>query len=256
MSDIGEGIKHLYSKFILRDVLSFVTPGAIVVGTALLLKWEPARILEWMRQVRGIMYIPIFGLFYAVGFALQCFGEILRCIPLLKLAGIMIHDRKGKSYREFKKQLKKDLKVISDLCVYGQKTSKKLKKHFKKFCRIVRKVRDEISDGDQENIEQIVKFSLDGVDEGAKQERERIVVLKQMCGNMFMAGLISGILLDVRGIMIVLRNSWSWERLPWALIGSITAGVLLFALYWGNHKHAERQRDFEDIYWNTGYLGY
>ena len=31
---MGDAIKYLYSQFILRDVLSFVTPGAIVVLTA------------------------------------------------------------------------------------------------------------------------------------------------------------------------------------------------------------------------------
>ena len=34
MGDIGSAIKYLYSQFILRDVLSFVTPGAIVVWIA------------------------------------------------------------------------------------------------------------------------------------------------------------------------------------------------------------------------------
>ena len=34
---MGDVIKNLYDKFIMRDLLSFITPGAVVVLTAFLL---------------------------------------------------------------------------------------------------------------------------------------------------------------------------------------------------------------------------
>jgi len=70
MSDIGDTVEHLYDNFLLRDLLSFVTPGAIVVISALLLKFCPSQILDFSKSIPFIMYIPIFGVFYIIGFAI------------------------------------------------------------------------------------------------------------------------------------------------------------------------------------------
>ena len=81
MSEIGDGIQYLYSKFIMRDLISFVTPGAIIVGSSLLLHWELNWLLELFKSIPFIFYIPIFGILYMVGFAVQCLGaEILHII--------------------------------------------------------------------------------------------------------------------------------------------------------------------------------
>ena len=84
MRDFGNVIKDLYEKFILRDILSFVTPGAIVVLTAFVLFiQEPTlrdnleKFFEYSRSMHWLLYIPLFGVFYTVGFAIQCFGEII-----------------------------------------------------------------------------------------------------------------------------------------------------------------------------------
>ncbi len=76
MSGIGDAIRYLYGTFILRDLLSFVTPGAIIVGSALLLKFDPSQdqILNFAKSIPLIVYLPIFGICYVVGFAIQCFG--------------------------------------------------------------------------------------------------------------------------------------------------------------------------------------
>jgi len=37
VGDIGSAVNNLYRQFILRDVLSFITPGAIIVLMAFLL---------------------------------------------------------------------------------------------------------------------------------------------------------------------------------------------------------------------------
>ena len=74
MSDIGEAIKYLYEKFILRDLLSFVTPGAIVIGSILFLRWDFCQILEYSKSIPFVLLIPILGILFVVGFAIQCFG--------------------------------------------------------------------------------------------------------------------------------------------------------------------------------------
>lgn len=73
MGDIGNAVKYLYQQFILRDVLSFVTPGVIVVWIAISL--FQSELLE--QSIHWLLYIPIFGVLYVVGFAVQCLGEIL-----------------------------------------------------------------------------------------------------------------------------------------------------------------------------------
>ena len=81
MSDIVDGIKDFYDHFIMRDLLSFVTPGAIIVISILLLKYDFSHILDSSKSIPILVYIPIFGLFFMVGFAVQVFGaEILKII--------------------------------------------------------------------------------------------------------------------------------------------------------------------------------
>jgi hypothetical protein len=74
-------LNNLYDKFVLRDLLSFITPGFIFIF-AMLLYWHPlSTIIEQTGKIHWIIYIPIFGCFYLVGFALHCIGLLL--IPFL-----------------------------------------------------------------------------------------------------------------------------------------------------------------------------
>jgi hypothetical protein len=86
MSGLGDAIKYLYSQFILRDVLSFITPGAIVVLTAFLLFLpEPCltqrleTLFRYSTSIYWLLYIPLFGLFYVTGYALQCIKNLMHC---------------------------------------------------------------------------------------------------------------------------------------------------------------------------------
>ena len=81
MSDISDTIKYLYREFILRDLLSFITPGAIIICAMLLLEWDLSQILTFTKLIPLVLYIPIFGAFFMVGFAIQCLGaEIFHVI--------------------------------------------------------------------------------------------------------------------------------------------------------------------------------
>jgi len=76
MSGMVELIKYFYQGFVLRDLLSLATPGAVVVGSALLLVYDSTEIFDTMNSIPFIIYLPIFAVCYIVGFALQCFGVI------------------------------------------------------------------------------------------------------------------------------------------------------------------------------------
>lgn len=111
MSDIGDAIQSLYNKFIMRDVLSFVIPGAVVVGSLLDLS-QMSHILKLFHSnsIPFILYFPIFGIFYMVGFAVQCLGaEILHVIKFhrmtweehfRRLARLPQNDREAMSQHE------------------------------------------------------------------------------------------------------------------------------------------------------------
>ena len=79
MASFGDAIKYLYGKFILRDVFSFITPGAIIVLSGILLFNNNLNELHTI-DIPWPLYIPIFGIFFLVGFATQCFGELVGVI--------------------------------------------------------------------------------------------------------------------------------------------------------------------------------
>jgi hypothetical protein len=59
-------------------VLSYVTPGAIVAGCVL--KLHHAAFLEWLKGLPTAAYIPLFGILFLIGLALQNLGELLRIL--------------------------------------------------------------------------------------------------------------------------------------------------------------------------------
>lgn len=82
-------IKYIYRQFILRDVLSCITPGTIVVVTALFLYWPG--LLN--RPIAWPFYIPLFGLFYAIGFAIECLERLFGCVRLHTLDNASFRQR-------------------------------------------------------------------------------------------------------------------------------------------------------------------
>jgi hypothetical protein len=164
MGDIGSAIKYLYGQFILRDVLSSITPGAIVVLTAfLILISEPTvkdsleKLFEYSRAIHWLLYIPIFGLFYVIGFAVEC---------LERLFGIRMHKLDESSFRQ-------RLSIFCGNLVDKSDINKKWRGKSTKFLWMS-------SDHDW-----------------AGQNYERLVVLKQMCASNFGAIIIASLFLIV-----------------------------------------------------------
>ena len=197
MADFGNAIKYLYEKFLLRDLLSFITPGAIVVLTAFVLFiQEPSLVqrldtlFEYSRDMYWLLYIPLFGLFFLVGFAIQCFGEIVGLIR--------IHvDAKGCCRQRFKIFLCKKWDDKSNIWW------KKAHEDAVDFAEATyRKEKDE--------------------GEWARNQHERLVVLKQMCANGFLAGVIAGVFLAV--------NYCPWPPAKLCVV-SLVAFLLLVSLF-------------------------
>ena len=179
MADIGDAIKYLYREFILRDLLSFVTPGAIVVGSLLLPWCNLSQIQElpaFLKSIPFVVYIPIFGVFFMAGFAIQCFGVVTH---LLKI--------------HFRKDTKEHLKVL--------------------------------------------KTFLNNTDEEGKRLRERLVILKQMCGNGAIAVFIASISLSIK--------LWKPTFSPWS--SGVIAGLLIIFLYCGHRFHVRQMGYWEDL---------
>ncbi|MBI3659242.1 hypothetical protein HY230_02055 [Candidatus Acetothermia bacterium] len=79
MSGLVEVIKYFYEDFILRDFLAYVTPGAILIGAVILLQFSDnlSQVREIIKEIPFILYIPIFGVLFIVGYALEGLGERL-----------------------------------------------------------------------------------------------------------------------------------------------------------------------------------
>jgi hypothetical protein len=197
MGDVGNAIKYLYSQFILRDVLSYITPGAIVVLTAFLillpeltLKDSLQRLFEYSREMHWLLYIPLFGVFYMAGFAIECLGRILGPIRIHPFDKSYLGDR---------------LKVF---CPSRDEQDKKIWKGWEEH---------------QEEELDVEKAIQEGKG-WAQPTRERLIVLKQMCASGFLAIFIAVVLLGI-----------SYTHLFWLklLLVVILVALLLASLFWG-----------------------
>jgi hypothetical protein len=85
--------KDLYGKFILRDLLSFILPGSITIISLISFKYCPDQIVYLLKQVPVIVYIPIFGLCYLIGFTIQSFGVFIRLIKFYNPSHLYVNER-------------------------------------------------------------------------------------------------------------------------------------------------------------------
>ena len=199
MGDIGNAIKYLYRQLILRDILSFVAPGALIVWSALYFFFP--ELLSY--SIHWLLYIPLFGVFYLVGFAVQCLGELFGVIS-------------------FSPPDKYPWPIKQRLNIFGTRWTK-----------------DKDTVWWNDYYKMIEKFwRLTKYDEKAQQRRERLIVLKQLCGNGFLSILIAGFFLGTSFC------SLSWVKI---LIPSLVAFFLFGSLFWGHRVHVLRQYSREEI---------
>jgi len=206
MGDFGDTIKNLYSQFILRDVLSFITPGAIVVFAATYVFYP--KLLH--SPIHWLLFIPLFGICYIVGFALQCFGELFGFIRFTPYGERSWGKRFG---------------IFSCSFTHDYDNTDKSKTKFNIWWW-----------EEQEKLTEF--FEATAKNEGVKQGHERLVVLKQMCGNGFTAILVAGVFIAV--------NFCPWQYAN-IFIVSLVAFLLLVSLFWGHRVHMLKQYTREKI---------
>jgi hypothetical protein len=197
---MGEALKYLYDKFVIRDLLSFVTPGAIVLWAVLY--FYNRELLN--THTHWLIYIPIFGLIYVIGFAIQCFGEILDLVITQRLMPSSRYQRWG-----------------FFLCDWRNKAD--ALQWWRKLYRTIITQNITIKRQDKE------------VREWASQDIERLVVLKQMCGNNFCAFILAAIAIGISYIPIF--------ELKISLLCLLIGLPLLASLFWGHRVHVLRHND-------------
>ena len=82
MQGIAEAIKYLYQQFILRDVVAYVAPGAILAACLLRLHFGGmTAALKFIKEdIPPIAYVPIYGLLFTIGLGIQNFGVMIKLL--------------------------------------------------------------------------------------------------------------------------------------------------------------------------------
>ena len=205
MGDFGNAIKYLYSQFILRDVLSSITPGAVVALTAFLillpeptLKHSLEKIFIYSRDMHWLLYIPLFGVFYIAGFAIECLGRIS--------GFIRIHPFDKSNFWE-------RLMVFCPRCDKHNKIWEGWKKH----------------QGEELDVEKAIQEEKSW----SQPTRERLIVIKQMCSNGAIAIIIAGVFLIIKLLLLKLQVSSEVTFIASMVVVGIVALLLLASLFWG-----------------------
>src|SRR4051794_22711205 len=80
MNDV---FKYLYERFLFRDLLSFVVPGAIALyGILRVLGYSTHTILEHLISFPWPLDVGLWGLLFSLGFGVQALGLLCRIIRL------------------------------------------------------------------------------------------------------------------------------------------------------------------------------
>lgn len=77
MQGIADAIKYLYQEFILRDVVAYVTPGAIVLAVVVWVVFDTGDAVKIVRDIPKIAYLPLYGVVFVIGLGLENLGEML-----------------------------------------------------------------------------------------------------------------------------------------------------------------------------------
>jgi hypothetical protein len=96
MQGIAEAIKYFYQEFILRDIVAYVTPGTILAACVLKVRLGTvANVILFIERIPKVAYVPIYGLLFITGLAIQNFGEMTKALPE--------HERRGGDKERFGK---------------------------------------------------------------------------------------------------------------------------------------------------------
>ena len=197
MKDLSAFVSGLYEAFILRDLMSYVLPGAIVLLSVLLLWRDAGQIKVFFIDLHWWFLVPLLALTFVVGFALHCFGEL---VGLIKLSLIGKCPKWGERFAIF-------------CCCQSKHNIAWLEEVYEQWIEYLHKT-DETSWG--------------------TTHLERLVSMKIMCGNVFLAACLAAVAIPVG----VLGDTGSWTSY---LLTFSYAVLLTVSLFWGHRMYVLRQ---------------
>jgi hypothetical protein len=101
MAGIAEALKYLYQQFILRDIVAYVTPGSILAACVLRIALGSyVEVVNFIRGIPAIAYVPIYGVLFIIGLAIQNFEEFFGIIRDTKRPAL--HDIDDNVKKRFK----------------------------------------------------------------------------------------------------------------------------------------------------------
>ena len=208
MSSVGDGLKYLYREFFLRDLLSFITPGAMIVGSIFIYVYGLSDAINIFSRIRLLVYVPIFCVCYVVGFATQCFGQWVGVIRFFN-RDLYCDRSEEKDGEEADCPDKNILRGNMD-CLQDKKA------HWNRVVNFLKATKD---------------------CEDVKRTWERMVVFKQMCANCAFSSLFAGVMLFLRYL-----KAGSSMSLIASIIALVTAPILLY----GHYQHRNQQMVIEN----------
>lgn len=158
MQAITDAIKYFYQEFILRDVVAYVAPGAILATCVLWVVFGSDSAVKILLGVPKIAYLPLYGVIFITGLGLENLGEMLGVLRF--------HNRVDESRKRSKERNRP-----SD------------REHF----RVLQQFHRATS-------AQVDPEKADGYGVWLERTRERITVKKYASGNIAIAILVSMIL--------------------------------------------------------------
>jgi len=82
MNNLTELINSFYNNFILRDIVAKIVPGVLLAFSIATLKYEPARILKFIREGSTIELAFLIAASWVIAFGVQAMGEAMGVIRL------------------------------------------------------------------------------------------------------------------------------------------------------------------------------
>src|SRR5882672_2781642 len=160
MQGIADAIKYLYQEFILRDVVAYVTPGAILAASVVCVLLGDDKAVKFALGIPKAAYLPIYGALFITGLGLENLGEMFGVLRF--------HNRRVRAPKRHEDQNRP-----SD------------EEHFRVLQELHRTASAQTLTGE------------DGYGSKLERTRERITVKKYAAGNIAIALLVSMVLVLV-----------------------------------------------------------
>ena len=196
MGDLKSLFDALYSRFLLRDLFGKTIPGLMLLFFAGTVSADAESALNFFSKLTFFSWLVVIGVGWITGFAIQSAGEWFKLILYYpKNISDIIHPSRCLAKSIFNEVPREEF-VLSEFekCIkqVGKKSNVQMKEYIFK--------------NDQSWYQFQTKYNeAVECDDAAKQNRERIIVIKETCGNAYLSLLISLIFI----LFIWLKVDWS-----------------------------------------------